>query len=244
MRDSGGGKENRQETELRGEEQVALPAQEAQWKPETSPGLGGHQATTEPTGPDVQQGPEEVEYKQQRMEEGEERDRAPREERAPEQGTDRDVARPPLEEIQDKFNSTGRGWGITFGGITFGPTGPPDPATKGSSQRRGRSLSTGLTAHAQVGGRPTPQGITSGASGGLSAGAVRLPGPEGTAARRQHQYPRERGRGAGSESHLTSPEGEVSGEGHVLSSHTPGRPLSALGQGRSYLELGRKEETK
>ena len=84
MGDSGGGKENDQETELSGEERVALPTQEDQRKPETAPGLEGHQATTEPTGPDVQQGPEEVEYEQQRMEEEEERDRAPRGERVPE----------------------------------------------------------------------------------------------------------------------------------------------------------------
>ena len=69
------------------------------------------------------------------------------------------------------------------------------------------------------------------------------PGPEGTAARRPHRYQREREEGAGSASRLTSPEGKVSGEGHVLSSHTLGRPLTALGQGRNYLEPGRKEET-
>ena len=42
---------------------------------------------------------------------------------------------------------------------------------------------------------------------------------------------------------MTSPEGEVSGEGRVLSSHTPGSPLTALGLLRNYLELGREEET-
>ena len=93
MRDSGGGKENGQETKLRGKEQEALPAQEDQRKPEAPPGLEGHQDPAEPTGPEVPQGPEEVEYEQQRMEEEEERDRAPREERAPEQGTDRGLAR-------------------------------------------------------------------------------------------------------------------------------------------------------
>ena len=152
MGDSGCGKENGQETELRGEEREALPAQEDQRKPKAHPGMEGHQDSTEPTGPEVPQGPEEVEYKQQRMEEEEERDRAPREERAPEQGTDRGLARPPLKEDQDKSNSNCRGWGITFGGWKQyfqhgksanrlsgppGPTGPPDPATKGSSQRRG-----------------------------------------------------------------------------------------------------------
>ena len=91
------------------------------------------------------------------MEEGEERKRGPRKELAPEQGTDRDVAKPPHEENQDKFNSTGRGWGVTFGGITFGPTGPPDPVTTRNSQRRGRSHSPLLTAHAQAEGRPTPR---------------------------------------------------------------------------------------
>ena len=156
------------------------------------------------------------------MEEEEERDLAPRGERVLEQGTDRDLARPPLKEVQDKFNSTCRGCGITLGGRKqylqhcqsahslpgppgpLGPTGSPDPAPKGSPQKRGRSLPPtpgleaqglgrgapgrrpGLAAHVQVGGRPTPQGMNSGAFRGLPVWAFRPPGPEGTTARPPH----------------------------------------------------------
>ena len=104
MGDSGGGKENGPEAELKGEGQGAVPAQGDQRKPKTHPGLEGHQNSTEPNDPEVPQGPEEIEYKQQGRDEGEERERAPREERAPEQSTDRDVAKPPHKENQDKFN--------------------------------------------------------------------------------------------------------------------------------------------
>ena len=73
MGDSSGGKENRPEAELKGEGQGALPAQGDQRKPKTPPGLEGHQNTMEPKDPEVPQGPEEIEYKQQGREEGEER---------------------------------------------------------------------------------------------------------------------------------------------------------------------------
>ena len=72
MGDSGGGKENGQETELRGEEQEAQPAQEDQLKSEVSPRLEGHQNPKDHTGPEILQRPREAEDKQPRITEEEE----------------------------------------------------------------------------------------------------------------------------------------------------------------------------
>ena len=120
-------KEERTRGGIKGEGQGALPAQGDQRKLKTHPGLEGHQNTQKPKDPEVRQGPEEIEYKKQGREEGEERERATREERAPEQSTDRDVAKPPHEENQDKLNSNGRGCGITFGGSPSVPPGRKIP---------------------------------------------------------------------------------------------------------------------
>ena len=154
-------RQNREEPgkERRGEEQEARPAQEDQLKSEVSPRLEGHQNPTEHTGSEIPQRPGDTEEKQQGMEEEEKGDWAPGSERVPERGMDRDVERPPLGEGKDQFNSTCREWRIIPGGWKqhlqqgksahrlSGPPGPlsftvpPNPAPKGSTQKRGQSPS-------------------------------------------------------------------------------------------------------
>ena len=95
------------------------------------------------------------------------------------------------------------GWTIKMkGGMVFPPLslpdqpGPPTPTPKKSSQRRGQSLppaqgpgaqdrsrgahvgGMGPVAYDQLGGRPTPRGVNSGASRGSPVKAFKPPEPE------------------------------------------------------------------
>ena len=72
--------------------------------PEAPPGLEGPQNPAKLKVPEGSLSPNDVQYKRQRMEEEEERNRAPRGERVLEQVRDQDLARPSKEEVEDKFN--------------------------------------------------------------------------------------------------------------------------------------------
>ena len=93
--------EDGQEAKPLEEEQEELPAPEDPQNPEAPPDLEGPQNPAKPPAPEGPPSPEDVEYELQVMEEAEERNLALGGGLVRDQGTDRDLARPSKEEVQD-----------------------------------------------------------------------------------------------------------------------------------------------
>ena len=172
--------EDGQVTEPGEEERKSSQTPEEPQNPGVPPSLEGPQNPAKLKVPEGSLSPNDVQYKRQRMEEEEERNRAPRGERVLEQVRDQDLARSSKEEVEDKFNATCRGCGITFGGrkrylqdcwvahrwtiktkggLVFPPLSlpdhprSPDPTPKRTSQKIGQSLPPAQGPGAQDGSR-------------------------------------------------------------------------------------------